>query len=62
VARNATLAAAALLGLGPIQARPLVWVDGITIAGTTAVLAALYASLDRMLADAPALARLRGDA
>jgi len=37
-------------------------VDGITVAGATATLAALYASLDRMLALAPARARLRGGA
>jgi len=34
----------------------------VTVAGATAVLAALYASLDRMIAHAPGLARLRGGA
>jgi len=60
VARNLLLATTALAGLAPVQARPLVWVDALTVVGTTGVLAALYATLDRMLADAPALARVRG--
>src|SRR5438128_7741724 len=59
VARNAALAAAALAGLIPASPRPFSWVDGITVAGATVTLAALYASLDRMLALAPARARLR---
>ena len=62
VARNATVAAAALAGLIPVSPRPFSWVDGVTVAGATATLAALYASLDRMLALAPARARLRGGA
>lgn len=60
VARNLALAAAALAGLAPVAARQLVWVDALTVAGGTAVLAALWAALDRLLADAPALARVRG--
>ena len=62
VARNVLLAGAALAGLAPVRARPLGWVDGVTVAGGAAVLAALYAALDRMIAHAPALARLRGRA
>jgi len=62
VARNATVAAAALGGLIPASPRPFSWVDGITVAGATATLAALYASLDRIVALAPARARLRGGA
>jgi hypothetical protein len=62
VARNAVLAALALAGLAPLHVRPLLWVDGLTIAGATAALAALYTALDRMLADAPLLARVRGEA
>ena len=42
--------------------RALLWVDALTVAGATAALAAFYASLDRMIAFAPGLARLRGDA
>jgi len=60
VARNLLLAAVALAGLAPIHARPLVWVDALTVVAATAALATLYATLDRMLADAPALARVRG--
>ncbi len=60
VARNVLLATSALAGLAPAHPRPLVWVDALTIVGSTAALAALYATLDRMLADAPALARVRG--
>jgi uncharacterized membrane protein YphA (DoxX/SURF4 family) len=59
VARNGVLAAVALAAMLPVRARPLVWVDAITIAGATAALGALYASIDRLLADAPRLARLR---
>ena len=62
VARNAALAAAALAAVAPVRPRPLVWVDALTVMGATATLAALYASVDRLLAHAPALARLRGEA
>ncbi len=54
------LATLAIAGVAPVHVRPLVWVDALTVVGTTAVLATLYATLDRMLADAPALARVRG--
>jgi hypothetical protein len=59
VARNGVLAAVALTGLAPAGARPLVWVDAVTVVATTAALAALYAALDRLLANRPAFARLR---
>jgi hypothetical protein len=62
VARNAALAAVALAGLVPVRPRALLWVDALTVAGATATLAACYASLDRLLAHAPGLARLRGAA
>jgi hypothetical protein len=62
VARNAVLAVFALAGLVPVHARALLWVDVVTVAGATLVLAALYAALDRMLGHAPALARLKADA
>lgn len=62
VARNALVAAVALAGLVPVHARALVWPDALTILGATAVLAASYAAVDCMLAAAPALAGLRGDA
>ena len=60
VTRNAVLAAAALGGLVPVSPRPLSWVDGITVLGATATLAALYAAVDRLLALTPARALLRG--
>jgi Methylamine utilisation protein MauE len=62
ITRNLVLAAAALAGIVPVRPRPLVWIDALTVVGATVVLAALWISLDRLLADAPALARLRGDA
>src|SRR5262245_19029666 len=62
VARNLGLAAACLTAFLPVHGRALLWVDGVTIACATAALAAVYASLDRMIADAPALARVRGEA
>jgi hypothetical protein len=62
VARNGAVAAAAMTGLAPLAARPLVWPDALTVAGATAALAALYASVDRLIVHAPILARLRGEA
>jgi hypothetical protein len=62
VARNVVLASTALVMLAPQQARTLLWVDVLTVAGATAVLAALYTSVDRLTALAPELARLRGEA
>jgi hypothetical protein len=59
VARNVLLAALALAGTAPLQPRPLLWIDGFTVVAASVVLAALYASFDRMLADAPLLARVR---
>src|SRR5262249_29428406 len=60
VARNAVLAAAALGGLLPVSPRALSWVDGVTVLGATATLAALYAAFDRLLSLAPTRAMLRG--
>jgi len=62
VARNAALAALALAGLVPVRPRALLWVDGLTVAGATWALAAVYASLERVIAYAPGLSRVRGDA
>ena len=62
VVRNALLAATVLVAVVPVRPRPLLWVDALTVTAATATLAALYASLDRLLAQAPALARLRGAA
>jgi len=62
VARNAALATLALAGLVPVRPRALLWVDGLTVVGASAALAAVYASLERVIAYAPGLSRLRGDA
>ena len=59
VVRNVVVAAVALAALAPVRARPLGWLDAITVAAATAALAGLYAAVDRMAAHAPALARLR---
>ena len=60
LARNALLIGIAAAGLAPVQGRALLWGDSVTVVGGVAVLAALYAASNRMLANAPALARLRG--
>jgi hypothetical protein len=57
--RNAALAAGALACLLPVQGRPFAWPDAVSVAGSVLVLASLYASVNRMLASAPARARLR---
>jgi hypothetical protein len=57
--RNAALAGAALLCLVSPSPRPLIWVDAASVLGGTLVLAAVYDAANRMLASAPALARLR---
>jgi hypothetical protein len=59
VARNVIVAAVALAGLAPVRVRPALWLDGMTVAAATAALAALWAALDRLGAQAPALAALR---
>jgi len=59
LARNALLAGVAAACLAPVAARALVWLDSVTVAGGVLVLASLYAASNRMLASAPALARLR---
>jgi hypothetical protein len=60
VARNAALVGTALVGMAPLDARPLVWVDGFTVVGTTLMLAAVYAAVDGLIANAPGFARVRG--
>jgi hypothetical protein len=60
LARNALLAGSAGACLAPTGERALVWVDSVTVGGGVLVLAALYTASNRMLASAPALARLRG--
>ena len=59
VARNLALAGLALAALAPVAPRPLLWIDGVTVAAATGALAACWAATDRLLALAPGLARLR---
>ena len=60
--RNLFLIVAALVaGFAPIHARALVWVDFVTVPLAVAVLAALYAAVERVLALAPTVAALRAD-
>ena len=59
LARNALLIAAALLGLGGVSSRPLVWIDALTVSGGVAMLVATWLAAHRLLANAPAIARLR---
>jgi hypothetical protein len=44
VARNAVLAAAALAAALPVAARPLVWVDALSLVGTVAAAGLVYAA------------------
>jgi len=52
VVRNLILMVAAGATLVPIAARPLVWLDGLTLLGAVAVLAASWAAANRLLAAA----------
>ncbi len=61
VTRNGALATAALASALPMAARPLTWVDGVTIAGGVAALALLYAAVAGLLAYAPRIAGLTQD-
>lgn len=62
VGRNLALAAAALAAARPVQGRALVWVDVLTVTGALGALSALHTAFDRLVANAPALGRARGDA
>src|SRR4029453_3127867 len=57
VVRNLVLAGVALAALAPVAPRPLLWIDGVTVAAATVALAACWAAMDRLLALAPILAR-----
>jgi hypothetical protein len=59
VARNGALIAAALGAALPAAARPLVWLDGMTVAGCVAAGALLSTAAGEALAAAPRLAALR---
>ena len=58
--RNAALVALALLAALPAQPRPLVWVDGLTIAAAIGLGVLLHGSVNTLLANAPRLRALRG--
>jgi hypothetical protein len=59
VARNALLVAVALAGLAPTAVRPLVWMDAVTGAGLVTLATLVWLALDGLLANLPAIARLR---
>jgi Methylamine utilisation protein MauE len=59
VLRNLALVAIALADLTPVSARPLLWIDRLTVVAATAAFAACWMATDRLLATAPGLARLR---
>ncbi|HYB98406.1 MAG TPA: MauE/DoxX family redox-associated membrane protein [Candidatus Limnocylindrales bacterium] len=59
VVRNILVAAGALLLALPVAARPLHWIDALTVSGALAALCACWLASERMLALAPALSRLR---
>jgi len=50
VVRNGALLAAVIGCLAPTAARPLLWLDAVTIAGAVAGLAALYGAVERVMA------------
>jgi hypothetical protein len=62
VARNLALGVAALALAVPTTPRALTLVDGMTVLGAVASLAALYGALDRLLGNLPRVAYLRGAA
>ena len=59
VLRNLLVGAAALACLLPIDVRPLVWIDAVSVAGGIAAIAGLYTSVHLLMANAPELAELR---
>jgi hypothetical protein len=61
LARNAVLIAAALACLPPPGPRALVWLDFVTVPFAVAVLALLYAAVERVVALAPAVDALRAE-
>lgn len=59
VARNGVLAGAALAAAGEGSMRDLVWIDQLTLAGTTLALVGLYVAANQLLANHPLLQDLR---
>lgn len=60
VVRNLLLALAALATTLPVQGRALVWFDAVAVPAAVGVSALLYAAINRLFAQGPDLARLRG--
>lgn len=62
--RNAALTAMALAAAVPVTShpRPLVWIDALTVVAAVAALAIIYAAIERLLANLPGMARVRGTA
>ena len=60
VVRNLLLAVAALAATMPAQGRALVWFDAVAITAAVGVAALLYGAINRLVANWPDLARLRG--
>lgn len=58
IVRNLVLAAVALSAIAA-SARAFVWLDMVTIAGGVVVLAFAYSAINRLIANAPELTRLR---
>jgi hypothetical protein len=55
IVRNGVLLFAALLCLLPVERRPLSWLDGVTIVAAVAGATALYAAVQRLMANAAGL-------
>lgn len=60
VARNLLLAIVALAAMLPELARVLIWLDAVAVSAAVCVSAFLYAAINRLFAQGPDLARLRG--
>ncbi len=54
----AALALAALADMAPGQARPLTWVDGVTVVAGLGTLALLYAATETLIGNAPGIAAM----
>lgn len=59
VVRNAILIAAVVLCAGEEAARPLVWIDYLSVAGATLALLGLYLSANQLMANHPRLQAIR---
>lgn len=62
VARNGALVLAALGALAPVAARPLGWIDALTVAGALGTATLAWMATDGLLANLDGVARVRGTA